>query len=444
MHKQHLIRTFTLAYPVVLSQLGHVLVGVADSLMVGQLGVVPLAAISLSNSLFTLTLVVGLGVSFGLTPLVAAADGRHHAEQNGSLLTNSLLLNGAVGLLLGAGLSLATPLLWHLGQPPDVAQAAEPYLLTVLWSLVPLMVFQTFRQFAEGLSDTRAAMLISVAANGLNVLLNWLLIFGHGGLPALGMLGAGLATLLSRVVMAALMAAYVVRSPKFAPYRLQLARVSRRVTGHLLRVGVPIAMQMFFQVGAFSAAALVVGRLGANQVGAHQIAISLASVTYMMASGLGAAATVRVGNQWGARNRAELRRAGTSAFVLVGLFMSVAAAVFIAAHRVLPALYIDNGEVMAVAGQLIIIAAFFQLSDGVQVVALGALRGMADVRMPTLITFVAYWVIGLPVGGWLSQHLGAAGIWWGLLVGLSSAALLLTVRFYSAVRRMKPVAATVP
>ncbi|SDJ94703.1 multidrug resistance protein, MATE family [Catalinimonas alkaloidigena] len=431
---QHSKKTFLLAYPVVLSQLGHILVGVADSAMVGQLGAAPLAAVSLGNSLFSIVLVMGIGLSFGLTPLVAAADGRKDVAENGRLLRHGNVLLTGAGLVLCGLLWFAVPGLHFLRQPEAVVALTIPYLRVLLFSLIPLMAFQALRQFAEGLSFTRQAMYISVSANLVNILGNWLLINGHWGLPALGLYGAGLSTLFSRILMALGMAVYIFYSRRFAPYRQHQhwSRFSGPVFREILRLGIPISLQMVFEISAFSVAALMVGWLGTYELAAHQIAISLAAVTYMMASGISTAATIRVGNQWGLRNGPELRGVGLSAFVMVILFMASMAAVFILGRDVLTSLYTPDRQVVDIAVQLLIIAAFFQLSDGVQVVALGALRGMSDVRVPTLITLLAYWVIGLPVGYVLGMglDLGVSGIWYGLLTGLTVAAILLTLRFY--------------
>ncbi len=438
--KEHFRRNFTLAFPVVLGQLGHVMVGVADSLMVGRTGTVPLAAASLANGLFSVVLVLGIGLTFGLTPLVARADGARDHHENNALLYHSLAINLLFGLGLCALLAMALPwLLSLLGQPADVAAAAIPYTRLLLLSLPPLMIFMTYKQFAEGLSHTRAAMWVSIGANLLNVLLNYVLIFGQVGLPALGLNGAGIATVVARVVMAGLMLWLMLGAGRYAAYMRWPGWQCRQwpIARRLLAMGLPIGSQMVAEAGAFAVAAIMVGWLGATTLAAHQIALNMASVAYMMAGGIGAAATVRVGNMLGSRDPHNLRRAGFTCLGMGAAFMSVSATIFVVGRHWLPAFYSTDPVVIELAGALLVIAALFQLSDGLQVVAIGALRGLGDVRLPTLFTVIAYWVIGLPLGYALSRtSLGAAGVWYGLCAGLTAAALLMIVRFANRSRRL--------
>jgi MATE family multidrug resistance protein len=436
-NKEHIRRLFVIAYPVMLSHLGHIAVGVADSMMVGQLGAVPLASVSLANSIFILALMFGIGVSYGLTPLVASADGKGHVGRIARLLKHSLVINMAFGLLLFGLLVAVIPFLYQLNQPAEVVERATPYLWVIGASMLPFMFFQGYKQLIEGLGHTRQAMVITLLANGLNVGLNYLLIFGKLGFPAMGLLGAGWATLISRVIMAMLMAAFFYQSKRFAQYRRSVDGYKKKIFRKLMSLGVPMGFQYVFEVGAFSGAAIMVGWMGANALAAHQIAINLASISYMVASGFAAAATVRVGNQLGRGNFASMRRAGFISFGLVMLMMLCFAGSFIAGQHFFPSLYIDNQEVIEMAGTLLVIAAFFQLSDGIQVVGLGTLRALEDVKVPTLITLIAYWVIGIPGGYLLAFHagLGVQGIWWGLLAGLTVAAIFLAWRFWRLSQR---------
>ncbi|PVY42411.1 MATE family multidrug resistance protein [Pontibacter virosus] len=422
-----------LAYPVVLSQLGHIMVSVVDSMMVGQIGTVPLAAASLGNSIFTITLVFGLGVSYSITPLIAAADGRRNYTRISLLLLNGLFSNLLLGILLFIAGYFFSPYITWLNQPEEVVRQAIPYINILFLSMVPLMVFQAFRQFAEGLSLTKQAMYISVIANGLNVVLNYIFIYGKLGFEPMGLVGAGWATLISRIIMALMMGGYVLYAKRFAAFHrfLTFRHLSFVHMYHIFRLGLPISGQMVFEMGAFSFSAIMIGWLGARELAAHQIAINVASVTYMMASGIAAAATIRVGNQKGLRNYRAMQVAGTSSFVMGVLFMMISGLLMIAGKNFIPSLYLDDQVVIELASTLLIIAALFQISDGVQVVGLGALRGLEDVRIPGLISLVAYWVIGLPVGYILCFKLdfGVHGVWTGLLVGLSVAAILLFWRF---------------
>lgn len=430
-YKEHVRRLFVIAYPVMLSHLGHIAVGVADSMMVGQLGAVPLAAVSLANSVFVLALMFGIGISLGITPLVASADGKGQTSRIARMLKHSMLINMVCGALLFVGLMGAIPFLHMLGQPEDVVTAASPYLWVVGASMLPFMYFQGYKQLIEGLGHTRQAMVITLLANFVNVGLNYILIFGKLGFPAMGLLGAGWATLVSRIFMAAMMALYFYKSPLFVAYRQKAKGFKKKILQKLLSMGVPMGFQFVFEVGAFSGAAIMVGWIGANALAAHQIAINLASVSYMIASGFAAAATVRVGNQLGRRNMKGMREAGITSFALVILLMVFFAISFVAGRHFFPSLYIDNQEVINMAASLLLIAALFQLSDGIQVVGLGTLRALEDVKIPMFITLIAYWVIGIPGGYVLAFYfnLGVQGVWWGLLIGLTVSAVFISIRF---------------
>lgn len=432
-YRQHYKTTFWLAYPVVLSQLGHIMVSVADSVMAGRLGTTQLAAASLGNSIFTIVLVFGLGISYSMTPMVARADGRNNHSRIALVLTNGLVLNtllGAVLFLVFFGLS---PLITYLDQPAAVEAMALPYVNVLFLSMVPLMIFQAFKQFAEGLSLTKQSMYISIFANVINIGLNYVLMYGKLGFPAMGLIGAAWATLFSRILMAFMMGAYILMHKRFERYwsylswqHLSWAHISR-----MFKIGMPISMQMIFEMGAFSFSAVMIGWMGARELAAHQIALNIASITYMMASGISAAATIRVGKLRGTGDLQSVHHAGYSSLILGAVFMAGSAILIILAKDFIPLLYVKDVEVQALATQLLIIAAIFQLSDGVQVVGLGALRGLEDVKVPSLISLFSYWLFALPLGYVLGFwfELGPIGIWLGLLIGLTTSALLLFLRF---------------
>ena len=425
--------TFLLAYPVMLSQLGQILVGVSDSVMVGQLGTAPLAGVSLGNSIFILFLTFGIGISYGITPLVAKADGERNNKKIIEVLKHGFLVNGITGLILFLLLFLTSYIFPYLNQPEDVILLAKPYFLVISFSIIPFMVFQVFRQFAEGLSLTRQAMIITISGNILNVFFNYILIFGKFGFPAYGLVGAGIATLISRIYMAFAMIFFVAYAKIFKPYWKEFRKkgLDKGLIRNILSIGLPSGLQFIFEVGAFSLAAIMIGWLGASSLAAHQIAINLAAITYMMASGLATATTIRVGNQLGRKDYRSMRMVGFTGFYMSAIFMGFNALILITGRHFFPTLYINEPEVIEIASSLLFIAAVFQLSDGIQVVGLGALRGMADVKIPTLITLVAYWILALPVGYVLgfSLNMGAFGIWIGLLTGLTIAAVLLYIRF---------------
>ena len=432
--------TILLAYPVVLSQLGHIMVGVSDTAMVGQIGAVEQAAVALANSFYTIVLVFGLGVSYGVTPLVAAADSSQNYAENASLLKHGLIINTLLGILLFTVLFCCSPLLRMIDQDKEVVELAIPFLNVMMLGMIPLCIFSAFKQFVEGLSDTRPAMFITVATGLLNILLNYIMIFGHWGFPAMGLMGSCWASFISRVVMALSMFAYVFYHKKFHRYTrsFNLKSVSTTLLKKILALGIPSGLQWVFEVGAFAFAVIMIGWISPNAQAAHLVALSLASVTYMMASGLSAAAAVRVGNQLGLKSRHGVRMAGFSVFILVTIFMSCMATCFIVFKNLLPKLFTTNQEVIEVASSLLIVAAFFQLSDGVQVVALGALRGIRDVKVPTIITLIAYWIIALPMSYVFAFkfNMGILGIWYGLFLGLTSAAVLLFLRFNKVSKRV--------
>ena len=434
-YKSHYKTNLNLAIPVVISQLGHTLVHTADSIIVGHFaGTVQLAAVSLVNSIFMVVMVVGIGISYGLTPLIAQENGRKNHEECGRLLSNSLLINIITGLILFGILYIGSLMVIdNLDQSPEVVYYAKPYLNLLALSIIPLMIFNTFKQFAEGLGFTKQAMMISIWGNVINVVIGVILVRGMFGIESLGVRGVGYATLIDRIVMAIAMGAYVLSSKNFGPYLKQFhwKQWSRKQSGKIFKIGGPVAMQYAFEVSAFSGAAILMGTIGAIEQAAHQVAIAMASMTYMMASGISAAATIRTGNNFGMHNYKELRLSAISSYHIVLAFMTATAGIFILLNHVLPWIYTTDIAVIEIAAQLLIIAGFFQLFDGAQVVGLGVLRGMGDVNVPTFMTFVAYWIVGLPIAYILgiTLKLGADGIWYGLTLGLLVSAALLYFRF---------------
>jgi MATE family multidrug resistance protein len=426
-------KTFLIAYPIMLSQLGQVSVGVVDTIMVGRIGREPLAGASLGNSVFMLFLAFGIGISYGITPLVAQADGAGNPRRITELLKHGILVNTLTSLVLFGMLLPLTFSLGHLNQPENVVKLASPFLFIIALSIIPFMIFQAFRQFTEGLSFTRQSMTITIIGNVINIILNYILINGKFGFPALGLTGSGIATLIARCYMAMAMGGFVFFSRKFRVYREHFlsVKIDRVLIKKILSIGLPSGLQFVFELGAFSMAAIMMGWLGTVSLAAHQIAINLASLTYMMASGIAAATTIRVGNQFGKRDITMMRKAGYTGFIMSASFMGFNAVLLILGRHFLPSLYINDPEVVKMASMLIMVAAFFQISDGVQVVGLGALRGMSDVRVPTLYTLFSYWALALPIGliAGIWFHLGPIAIWLGLWAGLTCTAILLFLRF---------------
>lgn len=431
--KEHLRKNITLAAPVMIGQLGHIMVSVADSVMVGRVGVIPLAGATFAGTFYYILMVFGLGVSYAITPLVAATDPKHKHKLLG-YLQDGLVMNVVLGFIIFGMSYFASFFMQHFGQEDEVVIIARPYLRIMCSSCIPLMVYQTFRQYSEGLSDTVAPMIVSIIANLLNVGLNYLLIYGNYGFPALGLNGAGYATLISRVVMVGLMI-WMVRG-KCRGFRFDFRMSGIR---QLIKLGLPSGLQYVFEVGAFATAAVMVGWISAEALAAHNIALNLAAISYMAATGLASASTIRVGNQLGLKNKYNVRMVGFSSLALVVIFMGFCGALFILLRNQLPGLYIENEKVKQLAATLLIIAAAFQISDGVQAVGLGVLRGLKDVKIPTIVTFVAYWLIAIPSGYWFafSRNLGAEGIWYGLSIGLTISGVLHIWRFNRLTNRIQ-------
>lgn len=422
-----------LAYPVVIGQLGHIMVSVADSMMVGRVGVLPLAGATFAGAIYTVLMLFGIGVSYSITPLVAA-ENSNNKDRLRSFLQDGFLMNLILGILLALTGFIVSFFLQYFGQEHEVVAQAKPYLQVMSLSLIPLMIFQTFRQFAEGLSDTMNPMIVSIIANLLNVGLNYILIFGGMGIEAMGLFGAGVATLISRILMPLIMILIAGSMLKGFEWKFQLSGIKR-----MLKIGVPSGMQYVFEVGAFGGAGIMIGWIGAKELAAHNIALNLSAISYMAATGIAAASTIRIGNQLGLKDKENLRMAGITNFVLVAVFMAFCASVFIVFREFFPTLYVSEQPVIAIASTLLIVGAAFQISDGLQAVGLGVLRGLRDVKVPTIVTFISYWVIALPLGYVLafSFDLGVYGVWIALSVGLTLAAILNIWRFFSLTNKMK-------
>src|SRR5688572_7999817 len=431
--KNHIRENFLLAYPVMLSNLGHVMMGVADSVMVGHVSATSLAAAGLANVVFNVLMLFGIGVSYAITPLVATADGAGNKHDVIETLRHGLVINIVNSIILAAIVYSCKDLLYYIDQPTEVVPLSIPYLSIITFSLIPMLIFQTFKQFAEGLSNTRIAMIIIIASNLVNIGLNYIMIYGHAGFPAMGLNGAGWATFLSRIFMAASFAGYIYFAPRFKQFRsgFSLGKYSKNLFNKMLHLGVPSGVQFIFEVAAFDFSLVMMGWLGTTTQAAHQIAINLATVSYMTTAGLAAAATIRVSYFLGKHDFRNLRTSAYTLLVMALLLMMLWALAFIVGRHWLPGLYVENSEVIGVASTLMIIAGLFQLSDGTQVVCVAALRGLQDVKVPSLFIFVAYWIIGLPLGYWLAfkTDYGAQGIWLGLFIGLTLTALAMFARF---------------
>ena len=431
-----------LAYPVMIGMLGHIFVQFIDNVMVGQLGTAELAAISLGNSFVFIAMSIGIGFSQAITPLIAEADGAKKDKVISSIFEHSFMICLILGLILFTIVFLNRNLLYSMNQPIEVVELASPYLFWVSFSLITIITFQSFRQFADGLSFTKAAMYSTLLGNVINVILNFLLIFGLWIFPKLGVEGAAIGTLISRICMLTFIIVYLklhkklsVYINRFFPSKVQIKRVKK-----IIYLGLPSALHSFFEVAFFISAVWMSGIIGKNSQAANQIALNLASMTYMVALGVGVTAMIRVGNQRGMMNFIKLREVALSTLLLIIIVDILFCFIFLIFNDYLPLLYLDPNnannltdvnEVIQIASKLLIIAGVFQLFDGIQAVVLGALRGMQDVNIPAFIIFLSYGLIGFPTSYFLGFYtsLSVVGIWIGLMTGLFSSSLFLFLRF---------------
>lgn len=436
-------QTLKLSTPIVLSQIGIVLINVTDNVMVGGLGKTPLAAVGIANSIYFLLSVVGIGLMSVIAPLVASAKSQNDKSLVASLFTHSLRVAIIGAFILTFILFFLTYNFHWFQQPPLVEAQAKEYLWLVSISTIPLIVFLGAKSFSEGLSLMRPPMYVMYWAVLLNIFFNWVFIYGKLDFPALGLQGAALSTLICRLLMMVAMIAYLLKSSKTQKYwqNFSFWKYDKLLTQKLLKLGLPSGMQYFFEIGAFTGAAVIIGWLGTEALAAHQIAISIASVTYLTAIGLSSAGAIRVGDAFGLQNPLKIHKAGTASLILVSCFMLITCALLLLFNDFWAGLYLDDSEekVLYIGANLLIIAGFFQFSDGIQATCLGILRGIEDVNIPTIITLIAYWIIALPLGYYFAFYLdwNVYGIWIGLLLGLTVSAILLSARFYSLVGKMK-------
>jgi multidrug resistance protein, MATE family len=431
-----------LAYPVILGMVGHNLIGMVDNIMVGKLGSTELAAVSLGNSMIFIAMSLGIGFSTAITPIVAEGDAEKNDNKIRSAFHHGLFLCTILGLMLFGLIVLAKPIMEMLHQPEEVITLAKPYLDWVAFSLIPLIMYQGYKQFADGLSLTKYSMYAMVMANVLHVGMNYVLIYGFWIFPKMGIIGAAVGTVISRIFLVMFMHIMLSRRNDLKRFfkDFSFEQIKKETIKKIINIGFPSAMQMLFEVVLFTASIWLCGNIGRTSQAANQIALSLASMTFMFAMGLSVTSMIRVSNQRGLQDYKKLVIVARSIFLLAIIIESVFAIVFVAFHQFLPHIFLnmentiqltDNTEVIEIASKLLLIAAVFQISDGIQVVVLGALRGLQDVKIPMYITFVAYWIIGFPVSYYLAEYtpMKAAGVWVGLLAGLTSAALFLYIRF---------------
>lgn len=433
-------RNLKVAIPVMLSQAGQVMVQQVDNMMVGSVGTVELAAAAFANSVFVLGLVFAMGFTFGMTPLIGHAFAKGDQEKTASLLKNSFVLNIALTIALVVLLWITSYFFDYMGQTAEVVDLASNYYRILVISLLPFILFFTFKQFAEGLADTKIAMMITLVSNVINIALNYLLIFGNFGAPELGLDGAGYATFVARLAMPIMFLWFFVKKDKFNVYFKQVFEIKTEWQKilELLKVGFPIATQIILEVAAFALSGIMMGWIGVVPLAAHNIALGLASVTFMVVTGIGSGTTIRVSHQYSLKDYESMRKAAWASIHMVVAIMSMTAILFALFRFQLPWLYTSDKEVINVAAQLLIMAAIFQVFDGAQVVLLSILRGLADVRKAMIYAFIAYILINIPISYVLAFvfNLGPIGIWIGFVFGIGIASVLFFLRIQNQFKKL--------
>jgi MATE family multidrug resistance protein len=435
----HTVDTVNLAWPIVITQVGHIITGMVDNVFLGGLGPTEQAAGILSNNLYVLLMVFGIGVSYALTPMVTEAHENNDLTKKASLLKNSLALNLGISIFCFIVLFLSSGTLKYMQQPVEVVELAIPFYNVLIFSIIPISVFFTCKQYCEGLSNTRTALVISIVGNLINCVLNYFLIYGKFGLPQMGYMGSAWATFIARSVMCVLFLVVIFKSSATKQITLVFNQV--KINWDEIKVlaitGFNYGMQFTFEVAAFVIAGLMAGSFGKEQIDAHGISLSLAAFTYMFASGISSAATIRIGIFKAQKDWKNIKEAGMVSIKLVLLIMGFFAVVFLCLKNILPLGFTNDLEIISLSSNLLIIAALFQLCDGLQVTVIGILRGLEDAKVPTIITLIGYWVIALPLAYLFAFvfKMEVVGIWIALLISLTLVSISVYLRFKYLLKR---------
>lgn len=435
-------QTLYLAFPIILGEMAQMSLRIIDTAMVGAVNYKQLAAVALVSNVMNIPFVFGIGISLSVSQMVSMAHGRSDKQLVSHYLYNGFWLCTVTALIISFGLESGKNVLFHLDQDPEVARLAVPYLRLMGWSIIPMMLFFALKQFTDGLEFTRTGMMLSLLALPLNVFLNWLLIFGNLGLPRMEITGAGLGTLITRSLIFIVLGIIILRHPTFKKYiavRKNQWVIKWKTLRELLHIGIPSSFQISMEAGAFALSGILIGMLGAVSLAAHQIALSLASFTFMVSMGLSQAGSIRTSNAFGRKNWPKIELISKSIILTALLYGLFCALVFIVFRHQLPLIFNDNKEVVKLAAWLLVFAAIFQIPDSIQAISAGLLRGIKDMKIPTLFIAVAYWIIGIPVGCLLAFYfeMGAAGIWIGLIIGLTLSAIFLSTRFRKMTLKQK-------
>ncbi len=427
-------RTLKISVPLIISNVSQIGLGLVDSAMIGAVDYRQLAASSLVINIIAIPQVLGIGMTMAISPLVAIANGRKDTFKASSVLYNGFVLSSLAAVLISILMVVNRDILFQLGQDHDVAIFAKPFYTLMAWSLIPMLMFFAVKQFCDALEFTKTAMVLSLLSLPVNAFLNWIFIYGRFGFARMELMGAGLATLITRTLIAVILILVVINHKLFEPYiklRKKAWIMCLKTWKELLSIGIPSSLQYGLEAGAFSVSGIMIGWLGATSQAAHQIALNLASTTFMAALGLSLGGSIRVANAYGRNNRLQMRSIGTST-IAGGLFYGLICGIlFVIFQHQLPLLFTNNEQVAAIASTLLVMGALFQISDATQAIGVGLLRGIKDAKVPTAFVAIAYWLIGIPVGYFLSFELnmGPSGMWIGFIAGLTVSSILLNIRF---------------
>lgn len=433
-YKTEARNTLKLALPIIFGELAQMSLHLIDTAMIGYTGYKQLAAAALVLNVINIPFIFGIGITISVAQMVSLAHGKFDKQQVSHYFYNGFWLCAVFGVLISLGLFFGRDILLHLKQDPEVVELAMPFMTLMSFSIIPMVLFMTLKQFADGLQYTKTAMALSIAAIPLNVFLNWLLIYGNWGLPRLELIGAGYATLITRVTIFVLLGIVILNHKVFKKYMAVSKTqwtIKKATMAQLLKIGIPSSLQIGMEAGAFAVSGILVGTIGAAQQAAHQIALSSAAFAFMVSLGLSQAGSIRVSHAFGSSNWKRISIIGKSTVVLALIYGAVCCILFALFKQQLPLLFNHEEEVISIAAALLLFAAAFQIPDAIQATSAGLLRGIKDVNTPTLFIFIAYWVLGIPLGYLLAFHFGMAekGIWIGFISGLSFSAIFLTLRF---------------
>lgn len=433
-------RNINLAVPVMITQAGQMVVQMADNIMVGHLGTTQFAGVSFANTIFVIGMAFCVCFTQGLTPLAGQNYGSGNYREVTKYFQNALVLNLILSICVMAIMGCIMPLMKYMGQDPDILVYARSYYSIMLFSIIPFIIFFTIRTFSEGIGITKYAMHITLGANIINIILNWILIFGKCGMPQMGVSGAALATLISRILMliAFTITIFTLEDYKRFTSLLEKRFLEKKKLGELLGTSLPIATQGLIEVTAFSLSGIMVGWFGKIALAAHQVAMTMSTISFMIAQGIGAAATIRVSHQLGEKDYPATRKAGFAAMHMAIAFMGLAGIIYVIFRNQIPLLFTTDPQVIQIASTLLAVCAIYQIFDATQLSGLASLRALMDVKIPLLYSMLSYYLLCLPCG-YLFGHtlnLGPIGVWIGLMAGLLVASILFLTRFNRITKRL--------